>query len=213
MAIESLFRVCFLIIFIPFILFWFWKFLMTGLTKASFYTVKEGFLSALIFRILQTASFIIVLIHIFSPALISWSYLSMPLFLRIPGILIGFISIILMISAFKALGKNYYASLNLRPDHVLVTSGIYSWIRHPLYIIFLLIWFSLFLLSDNLLIGVTSILSYIIIFLRRVPREEKMLMSQFTDDYIRYKQKTGKYFPTKEKLKTLCINRNKNISV
>jgi protein-S-isoprenylcysteine O-methyltransferase Ste14 len=105
-----------------------------------------------------------------------------------------------MFSAFQTIGNNYFASLNIKDGHKLISEGIYSWIRHPLYVIFCTIWICLFLLSANFLIGITGILSYIIIFIERVPKEEKLLLSVFHDEYFNYMQNTGKFFPRRKKL-------------
>ncbi len=200
MNVESVFKILFLLIFIPFILFWFRKFLKSGVKRESFYTIYEGFIWAFLFRFLQTSSFISIIIYIFAPQVLNWFKLSIPLYIRFSGFPVGLISLYFMFSAFRSIGKNYFASLNIKEGHKLITDGIYSWVRHPLYVIFCTIWICFFLLSSNLLIGITGVLSYIVIFIKRVPKEEQLLESVFNDEYRDYTQNTGKIFPRKQKL-------------
>ncbi|MBL8018660.1 MAG: hypothetical protein JNM27_03265 [Leptospirales bacterium] len=69
---------------------------------------------------------------------------------------IGAILIVLVTGLFWwvsiALGSNYHGPMKLHPDHKLVMTGPYSFMRHPTYTAFPLFHLSLFLLTNNYLL-------------------------------------------------------------
>ena len=79
-------------------------------------------------------------------------------------------------------------------NHKLIQKGPFAVIRHPLYVSYMLITagLGLVLLSYWLLIPTLLILVGIYPTARA---EEAVLMEQFGDEYIRYKQRVGMFFP------------------
>jgi protein-S-isoprenylcysteine O-methyltransferase Ste14 len=78
-------------------------------------------------------------------------------------------------------------------DYKLIVTGPYSRIRHPSYASYILsfIGISLLLPSVFTMLTLMGIPGYYSIALQ----EEKMLISQFGDEYIQYMQKTGRFIP------------------
>ncbi|MHA1560764.1 MAG: methyltransferase family protein [Promethearchaeota archaeon] len=80
-------------------------------------------------------------------------------------------------------------------DRKLCTEGIYSKVQHPIY----LAW--IFIIIPGVVIIIGSLLSFTIpifmyfLFLIFIPREEKYLEQMFGEDYLRYKNSTGRIFP------------------
>jgi len=118
----------------------------------------------------------------------------LPAWLRWLGFIIGLLSIALMIWVELELGRQFSPQLQLRQEHQLITSGPYSRVRHPLYTALDAFGLSLALVSANWFFIAFFILSLLGLTLR-VPKEERMLLDQFGDQYRTYMQHTGRYFP------------------
>jgi protein-S-isoprenylcysteine O-methyltransferase Ste14 len=95
----------------------------------------------------------------------------------------------------KALGRNWSATLEVREGHVLVTTGIYRSLRHPMYAGFWLWTISQALLLANWVAGLAGILAFAIHFFMRVGREEEMLRERFGDAYPEYVARTSRIIP------------------
>lgn len=76
----------------------------------------------------------------------------------------------------------------------LITDGIYHHIRHPYFLSYYSIFLSLFLIRPSVLIGL-SIVFLVCIFHMMVVKEETYLERLHGKRYLRYKNKTGMYFP------------------
>ena len=99
--------------------------------------------------------------------------------LRWAGAAVGITAVCLIAVVHAELGKNFSPTLRLRPNHSLVTTGLYGWARHPIYTAYFLLFAGSFLLSANWVIGATGmgiILTHMTI---RVRSEESMLLGRF----------------------------------
>ncbi|MFA6468559.1 MAG: isoprenylcysteine carboxylmethyltransferase family protein [Bacteroidota bacterium] len=118
-----------------------------------------------------------------------------PLFaLQIVGAILSLLSIPMGVSVFTNIGKNITDTVETRKHHQLVTSGIYRYIRHPLYTTGILFFVGLGMLSSNWLILLLSMAVLISLSIRTVIEEEK-LIQEFGDQYTQYARQTGKFFP------------------
>ncbi|KAG8953723.1 hypothetical protein FRC04_001927 [Tulasnella sp. 424] len=79
--------------------------------------------------------------------------------------------------------------------HVLVTDGIYAWLRHPSYTGF----FYWGLGTQLTLQNPISFVGYFVVmwnfFHQRIPIEERQLVKFFGDDYINYRKRVGTLIP------------------
>lgn len=107
--------------------------------------------------------------------------------------LIGFL--VLFQRSHADLGGNWSVTLEIRERHVLVTNGVYSRIRHPMYSAFLLWAVAQALLIANTLAGPASLLSIGLLVIRRLPREERLMYETFGDDYRAYTSRTKRLLP------------------
>ncbi|MCF8368069.1 MAG: isoprenylcysteine carboxylmethyltransferase family protein [Bacteroidales bacterium] len=161
------------------------------MTKSSFYSANEGILAGLTFRLTLTSSLIGIIIFLIDPGIMKWSQIMIHPFIRLSGVVFGVCAIILFYWALRSLGNNFFASLKMKEGHQLITSGLYKWSRHPMYVAFVIMWLSFFLLSANWFIGSTGLVTYVIIFIWRIPKEERMLTEHFGARYLNYKKQTG----------------------
>ncbi|MFA5834731.1 MAG: isoprenylcysteine carboxylmethyltransferase family protein [Bacteroidota bacterium] len=114
--------------------------------------------------------------------------------LQIVGIVLSLISIPMGISVFTNIGKNITDTVETRKNHQLVTSGIYRFIRHPLYTTGFLFFVGLGLLSSNWLMLLLSLIVLITLYVRTFTEEQK-LIEEFGERYTEYMNTTGKFIP------------------
>jgi protein-S-isoprenylcysteine O-methyltransferase Ste14 len=95
----------------------------------------------------------------------------------------------------RNLGANFSSTLILRDGHELIERGPYRWVRHPMYTSFLVMSAGMLLLSANWVVGGGPLSFLPLLMLVRTPREERMLLACFGDDYRAYMARTGRYLP------------------
>ena len=71
----------------------------------------------------------------------------------------GCLALALFYWMFQHLGGNITATSATRPKHLLVTSGPYCWVRHPMYSTGTIFLSAYFLLTANWFIGAMMLLS------------------------------------------------------
>ncbi len=92
------------------------------------------------------------------------------------------------------LGRQWSAHLHLREGHRIISSGPYSRMRHPIYTAMALWGVGLALLTANwIFIAVAALTCGV--FVVRVPREERMMIGEFGDEYREYMKRTGRILP------------------
>jgi protein-S-isoprenylcysteine O-methyltransferase Ste14 len=117
-----------------------------------------------------------------------------PGWLRWVGFAWGLASLGFLAWTQTALGKEWSPQLQLREEHHLVTTGPYARIRHPLYAAGLGYMTSLALVTANWVFIVFAV-AVIVGLATRVPKEEKMMIEEFGEEYKVYMQRTGRFFP------------------
>lgn len=93
------------------------------------------------------------------------------------------------------LDRNWTATPQIKNNHTLVASGVYSVIRHPMYAGHWLWGIAQLLLLHNWIAGPAMLVLMLPFYLYRVSREEKMMLEQFGDEYRAYRSKTGSILP------------------
>ncbi len=121
---------------------------------------------------------------------------SLPVWLRWASVVSGLASLGLWTWTQAELGRQWSAQLTLRDQHYLITTGPYSRIRHPMYTA-IYVWVGSLALASSDWLFVAMAVSTIAILSFRVPREEKMMMAGFGDQYLNYMNRTGRYLPCK----------------
>jgi len=104
-------------------------------------------------------------------------------------------AILLLWRSHADLGGNWSATLKIRSDHTLVTNGVYRHIRHPMYAAHLLWAIAQGLLLSNWLAGWALLVTFVPLYLVRAPKEEKMLLEHFGEEYRDYMGRTGGLIP------------------
>lgn len=104
-------------------------------------------------------------------------------------------SIGLLWRAHSDLGTNWSASVELQHGHTLVTRGVYAKIRHPIYAALWLWSLAQPLLIQNWIGGFAGVVTFALLYFTRVPREERMMLDRFGEEYRSYMRKTGRVLP------------------
>lgn len=78
---------------------------------------------------------------------------------------------------------------------VLNTKGIYSIVRHPLYLGNFLMWFGIILYVDNIWFAICCILLFWLYYERIMFAEEQFLKGKFGDKYLKWSMTAPPFFP------------------
>jgi protein-S-isoprenylcysteine O-methyltransferase Ste14 len=111
------------------------------------------------------------------------------------GIVVDVAMLWLFYRTHRDLGRNWSVSLDLRESHTLVTSGVYAYVRHPMYAGFWLMALAQVLLLPNWIAGPAGLVGFGTLFFGRVHREEAMMISGFGDEYRAYMRRTARVLP------------------
>jgi protein-S-isoprenylcysteine O-methyltransferase Ste14 len=111
------------------------------------------------------------------------------------GVLVALASLVMFRLTHRALGRSWSVSLDVREQHTLVTEGVYSHLRHPMYTAFWLWAAAQALLLPNWVVGPAGLAGFGILFLGRVAREERMMVESFGDAYRAYVARTYRIIP------------------
>lgn len=98
-------------------------------------------------------------------------------------------------SSARTLGRQWRFDAGLNVDHVLVTSGAYRFVRHPIYTSMLCMLLGTGFMVAPMLILVISTVIFIVGTEIRVRIEDNLLASRFGDRFVEYQQRVGAYIP------------------
>ena len=95
----------------------------------------------------------------------------------------------------RDLGRQWTVTVGLREEHELITTGIYQYLRHPMYAAHLIWAIAQVLMLHNWIAGYSFIATMLPFYFYRKRKEEEMLLEEFGEEYSVYKEKTGALFP------------------
>ena len=134
MTNELPFRIIFILLFASMITVRVYYHRKAETVRERFHSEKEGKLVGAL-KLLILPGLVGSSAYMIHPPWVSWSSLSIPVWLRWIGAGFGVLNVILHIWAHQALDKNFSPTFRIRADHELVTHGPYRWVRHPIYTI------------------------------------------------------------------------------
>jgi protein-S-isoprenylcysteine O-methyltransferase Ste14 len=155
---------------------------------------EEGVVFAVVLRLAGVALWIATFGYLFFPMYFQWAMMPLPVWLRWVGVVTGALCSLLMWWTLSSLGKNLTDTVVTRANATLVTHGPYRWVRHPFYVTAALLMASVTVLTANWLIGVSS-MAVLALLAIRTPKEERMLIERFGDEYRQYMARTGRFLP------------------
>jgi protein-S-isoprenylcysteine O-methyltransferase Ste14 len=134
------------------------------------------------------------LVYLINPHWMVWSKIGLPEWIRGLGVGIGILCVIGIYWLFSSIGSGITPTSATRKQHVLVTTGPYRWVRHPLYTVGSSLFIAFGMMSDNWFIAGLGILTFILMA-ARTPKEEANLIEKFGDEYREYMRRTGRFLP------------------
>ena len=110
------------------------------------------------------------------------------------GLVLVAIGVVVRLWPVFVLGRRFSGLVAIQPGHTLVTTGIYSRIRNPSYLGLLITvfgWAMVFRSGAGLLIAASMLIPLV----ARMNSEERLLRSQFGDEYDAYCARTSRLIP------------------
>lgn len=115
------------------------------------------------------------------------------IYTRIIGIVMVILAFLIFIWALKDMGLSWRLGIDEKNPGKLVTNGIYSVLRHPIYLFFDLYFLGTFLINGNFIFLVFALVIFVVMHYQ-VLMEERFLIQKFKREYIKYSQNVGRYF-------------------
>lgn len=155
---------------------------------------RKGRLEIFLLAVMMIGTMLLPVLFIFTPILSFADYELHPL-----AFALGAISMLTSLWFFhlshRDLGKNWSMTLDIREGHSLVTEGVYRYIRHPMYSAIYLHALAQSLLLANWAAGPSMLIAFTLMFLVRVPFEERMMLEKFGAEYVSYMKRTKRLIP------------------
>jgi protein-S-isoprenylcysteine O-methyltransferase Ste14 len=158
-------------------------------------TLKQEGLLGIVSMILATyGNMIIAGLYLLNVPWIWWSYILIPIWFRIVGIILSIFSLAYLYWAGQVLAEHFSYTLEVQDSQNLVTSGPYHRVRHPIYTGTLAFLVIQFIVADNwlFLVLVLALMPYLV---QRIKKEEAMMLEHFGEEYARYMERTGRLIP------------------
>ena len=114
---------------------------------------------------------------------------------RLGGSLLALAALGLFWWSHAALGSNWSIGLAVRDRHTLVERGPYRLVRHPMYLAMLLFELGLGLLASDAALLLLAPAPFVMLVLRRLPREEALMREHLGAAYAAYAARTKRLVP------------------
>ena len=124
-----------------------------------------------------------------------WTWMSHPTvgILRWLGLAAMWGGVAVVFWAHWSLGENFSPSVG--KGRTLVTDGPYRWIRHPMYVGYIVLFAGVWLVTGQWVIALFAELILLSLVAWRLPIEERLLAERFGEGYQVYAQQTPRFFP------------------
>jgi len=142
--------------------------------------------------------FIPPLLVLYSIILMTASWFFLPEFNRIP-FPVNFTGIAVAFSGFVLMGKSrdlftkHKTTLAYDEPSYLITEGVFSKTRNPMYLGMFILLLGIGLCFRNIFSVSTALVFLLILHLGYVPREEKTMLKTFGQDYIKYRKNVRRW--------------------
>lgn len=137
---------------------------------------------------------VLPVIYALTPGLNAFDY-QLPLWASWTAAALFSVGLAIRLAAQRTLDRFWSFTLETSQNHQLVTQGIFSFTRHPIYLSLIFWAVAQPGLLHNYLAGLAGSAAVLLIWLVRVPREEMLLLEIFGDEYRIYMTRVGRLFP------------------
>ncbi|HEY1763348.1 MAG TPA: isoprenylcysteine carboxylmethyltransferase family protein [Opitutaceae bacterium] len=117
------------------------------------------------------------------------------LWVSIAGVALGATAFLLRASSRKALGRMWSVHVEIRDRHVLVETGPFARIRHPIYLAAILEVMAAAVVLGTWICGAVALAAIAIVVAARIRVEESAMAAKFGDAWHQYRLRTGLLWP------------------
>ena len=111
---------------------------------------------------------------------------------QILGSLVAGLGLMIFIAAFFSFGNSWRIGIDKETAGKLVTGGIFSISRNPIYVAVDLLFIGVFLMNGTWFFLIFAVLAILAVHAQTL-REERFLMQRYADAYERYRKHTPRY--------------------
>ena len=135
------------------------------------------------------------LFYVLLPGWILFLSIPLPDWFRLIMVGAAVLGLSFVLWGYYVLGKNWAPSVSgVREDTVLVTTGLYGFVRHPIYLGIFISLSALALMVANLFVLLPTVALLIVLYVS-IDEEEVILIDRFGDEYREYKKRTPRFIP------------------
>ena len=127
----------------------------------------------------------------FAPERVQLAFLQLPL-IKVLGATLACIGLLIFVLAFFSFGDSWRIGIDRQTAGQLVTGGIFSISRNPIYVAFDLLFIGFFLMTATWFFLIFAVLAILAVHSQTL-REERFLAQRYGDVYERYRLKTPRY--------------------
>lgn len=113
----------------------------------------------------------------------------------VAGVVVGGAGIALRAWAIDVLGRYFAVVVRIVPDHRIVRTGPYRWLRHPSYTGAFVAILGIVIALGSVLGIIVGVLTALAAFVYRIHVEEDALRARFGEEYVAYARETSRLFP------------------
>ena len=113
----------------------------------------------------------------------------------IAGLIVAGLAFVVRAAAVRALGRMWSVHIEIRREHELVRHGAFAWVRHPIYLAAILELVGAMLFMNSIYTWIVFVLVFIPSLVARIRLEERAMIAQFGDAYLRYRETTPAVLP------------------
>lgn len=135
-----------------------------------------------------------LVLFLVDPDEVSFVFITLPLFVNSIGLVLFNGAALVILWSHIELGRFWSDQLETLPEHRVIQSGPYAYVRHPLYSSYLVLTTGFFLATANWLVGALMLI-YFLAVAARAWKEEAMLITRLGPAYQAYREKTRRFLP------------------
>ncbi len=139
-----------------------------------------------------------LILFLVDPDEVSFVFINLPLVVNAIGLVLFNGAALVILWSHVELGRFWSDQLETLPEHRVIQSGPYAYVRHPLYSSYLVLTIGFFLATANWLVG-ALMLVYFTTVAARAWKEEAMLITRLGPAYQSYREKTPRFLPFSRK--------------
>ncbi|RKP57988.1 isoprenylcysteine carboxylmethyltransferase family protein [Cohnella endophytica] len=117
------------------------------------------------------------------------------IYLLIVGMLMSCVGVWIRFSAIRVLGRFYSRKVGFQEEHKVIQVSWYKYIRNPGYLGTLLTYLGFAISTSSWISVIVNIALYFLAYTYRMNIEERVMKSEFKDEYIQYIKKTWRIIP------------------